>query len=58
MKKRGRPLKDKDEKVTEKISILLTTEEKEKLQELADKNGLTISNCVREIIHIIFEIKK
>ena len=51
-KQRGRPQIPKEKRVTKKVTILLTDEEKEYLTKAAKEQEMSISQYVREVLKL------
>ncbi len=57
-KQRGRPQIPKEKRVTKKISILLTEEEKEYLSKAAKEQDMSISQYVREVLNLFRKLSQ
>lgn len=57
-KQRGRPQIPKEKRVTQKVTILLTDEEKEYLIKSAKEQDMSISQYVREVLKLFRKISQ
>ena len=57
-KQRGRPQIPKEKRVTQKVTILLTDEEKEYLTKVAKEQDMSISQYVREVLKLFRKISQ
>ncbi len=57
-KQRGRPQIPKEKRVTQKVTILLTDEEKEYLTKAAKEQDMSISQYVREVLKLFRKISQ
>ncbi len=57
-KQRGRPQIPKEKRVTKKVTILLTDEEKEYLTKAAKEQDMSISQYVREVLKLFRKISQ
>ena len=57
-KQRGRPQIPKEKRVTKKVTILLTDEEKEYLSKAAKEQDMSISQYVREVLKLFRKISQ
>ena len=57
MSERGRPKKDEDEKLTEKVTVRMSKAEKERLETMAKESGMNISTYLRTLFDLLEAVK-
>jgi len=57
-KQRGRPQIPKEKRVTQKVTILLTSEEKEYLTKVAKEQEMSISQYTREVLNLFRKLSQ